>query len=136
MSLKTKTITIEKGRDEGKTFVITEMPITKADNWAMRALFAIANGGIDIEGINPNTGMLGMAQVAIKALSGIKPDVGIPLLDELLECVQVLPSSGNARALIIDSDIKDLSTMFTLRKEALAIHIDFLTQGGGSDLKS
>ncbi|MDF7438769.1 hypothetical protein [Proteus mirabilis] len=136
MSLKTKTITIEKGRDEGKTFIITEMPITKADNWAMRALFAIANGGIDIEGINPNMGMLGMAQVAIKALSGIKPDVGIPLLDELLECVQVLPSGGNARALIIDSDIKDLSTMFTLRKEALAIHIDFLTQGGGSDLKS
>lgn len=136
MSLKTKTITIEKGRDEGKTFVITEMPITKADNWAMRALFAIANGGIDIEGINPNMGMLGMAQVAIKALSGIKPDVGIPLLDELLECVQVLPSSGNARALIIDSDIKDLSTMFTLRKEVLSIHIDFLTQGGGSDLKS
>ncbi|MEQ5327050.1 hypothetical protein, partial [Proteus sp. fly-1008] len=108
---------------------------TKADNWAMRALFAIANGGIDIEGINPNMGMLGMAQVAIKALSGIKPDVGIPLLDELLECVQVLPSSGNARALIIDSDIKDLSTMFKLRKEVLAIHIDFLTQGGGSDLK-
>lgn len=136
MSLKTKTITIEKGRDEGKTFVITEMPIIKADNWAMRALFAIANGGIDIEGINPNMGMLGMAQVAIKALSGIKPDVGIPLLDELLECVQVLPSSGNARALIIDSDIKDLSTMFTLRKEVLSIHIDFLTQGGGSDLKS
>lgn len=136
MSLKTKTITIEKGRDEGKTFVITEMPITKADNWAMRALFAIANGGIDIEGINPNMGMLGMAQVAIKALSGIKPDIGIPLLDELLECVQVLPSSGNARALIIDSDIKDLSTMFTLRKEVLAIHIDFLTQGGGLDLKS
>ncbi|WP_368937584.1 hypothetical protein [Proteus terrae] len=136
MSLKTKTITIEKGRDEGKTFVITEMPITKADNWAMRALFAIANGGIDIEGINPNMGMLGMAQVAIKALSGIKPDVGIPLLDELLECVQVLPSSGNARALIIDSDIKDLSTMFTLRKEVLSIHIDFLTQGGGSDLKN
>lgn len=136
MSLKTKTVTIEKGRDEGKTFVITEMPITKADNWAMRALFAIANGGIDIEGINPNMGMLGMAQVAIKALSGIKPDVGIPLLDELLECVQVIPSGGNARALIIDSDIKDLSTMFTLRKEALAIHIDFLTQGGGSDLKS
>lgn len=136
MSLKTKTITIEKGRDEGKIFVITEMPITKADNWAMRALFAIANGGIDIEGINPNMGMLGMAQVAIKALSGIKPDVGIPLLDELLECVQVLPSSGNARALIIDSDIKDLSTMFTLRKEVLSIHIDFLTQGGGSDLKN
>ncbi|TNH43749.1 hypothetical protein [Photorhabdus luminescens] len=133
MTLKSKTITIESGRDMGKTFVITEMPIVQADNWAMRALFAIANGGIDIGDIKPEMGMLGMAQVAIKALSGIRADVGIPLLDELLECVQIVPSGGNARSIEFNSDISDIKTMFTLRKEALAIHIDFLTQGGGSD---
>ncbi|MEY0216857.1 hypothetical protein AB7W58_20970 [Providencia rettgeri] len=136
MALKSKTITIEKGRDEGKTYLITEMPISKADNWAMRALFAIANGGVDLESVNPNMGMLGMANVAIKALAGIDPKVGIPLLDELLECVQVVPSGGNARALLLDSDVKDLTTMFTLRKEALAIHLDFLVQGGGLSSKS
>lgn len=136
MALKSKTITIEKGRDEGMTYLITEMPISKADNWAMRALFAIANGGVDIESVNPNMGMLGMANVAIKALAGIDPKVGIPLLDELLECVQVVPSGGNARALLLDSDVKDLTTMFTLRKEALAIHLDFLVQGGGLSSKS
>ncbi|WP_387690775.1 hypothetical protein [Photorhabdus sp. RM71S] len=133
MALKSKTITIESGRDMGKTFVITEMPIVQADNWAMRALFAIANGGIDIGDIKPEMGMLGMAQVAIKALSGIRADVGIPLLDELLECAQIVPSGGNARSIEFNSDISDIKTMFTLRKEALAIHIDFLTQGGGSD---
>lgn len=136
MSLKSKTITIEKGRDEGRTYLITEMPISKADNWAMRALFAIANGGVDLESVNPNMGMLGMANVAIKALAGIDPKVGIPLLDELLECVQVVSSGGNARALLLDSDVKDLTTMFTLRKEALAIHLDFLVQGGGLSSKS
>lgn len=136
MALKSKTITIEKGRDEGMTYLITEMPISKADNWAMRALFAIANGGVDLESVNPNMGMLGMANVAIKALAGIDPKIGIPLLDELLECVQVVPSGGNARALLLDSDVKDLTTMFTLRKEALAIHLDFLVQGGGLSSKS
>ncbi|MEY0432404.1 hypothetical protein AB7V88_21790 [Providencia rettgeri] len=136
MALKSKTITIEKGRDEGMTYLITEMPISKADHWAMRALFAIANGGVDLESVNPNMGMLGMANVAIKALAGIDPKVGIPLLDELLECVQVVPSGGNARALLLDSDVKDLTTMFTLRKEALAIHLDFLVQGGGLSSKS
>ncbi|PHM60592.1 hypothetical protein Xsto_03848 [Xenorhabdus stockiae] len=50
--LNSKTITIESGRDAGKTFVITEMPIVKADDWAMRALFTIANGGVDIQLVN------------------------------------------------------------------------------------
>lgn len=136
MSLKTKIVDIEKGRDAGKSFIVTEMPLTKADNWAMRALFALAASGVDIGGLNPSAGMLGMAQVAIKALGGIDPETGIALLDELMECVQVLPSGGNARPLIIDGDIKDLSTLFLLRKEALALHLDFLAQGDGSSLNS
>ncbi|MDC9598781.1 hypothetical protein [Xenorhabdus anantnagensis] len=135
-TLNSKTITIESGRDAGKTFVITEMPIVKADNWAMRALFTIANGGIDIGDIRPEMGMIGMAQVAVKALSSIRAEDGIPLLDELLDCVQIVPSGGNARAIEFNSDIKDVKTMFLLRKEALAIHIDFLTQGGGSGSKN
>ncbi|MDE1479977.1 hypothetical protein KKJ01_17565 [Xenorhabdus bovienii] len=136
MALKSTTITIESGRDAGKTFVITEMPVIKADNWAMRAIFAVANGGIDIGDIRPEMGMMGMAQVAVKALSRIDPDVGIPLLDELLECVQIVPSGGNARSIEFNSDISDVKTMFLLRKEVFVIHIDFLTQGGGFGLKN
>lgn len=136
MALKSKTITIEKGRDAGKTFLISEMPIVKLDNWSMRALFAIAKGGVDLEGISPNMGGLGMASVALKALAGIDTEVGIPLLNELLDCVQVIPSGGNARSLLLDSDVTELTTLFTLRKEALAIHLDFLVQGGGLSSKS
>ncbi|KMJ45445.1 hypothetical protein AB204_08975 [Xenorhabdus khoisanae] len=135
-NLKSKTITIESGRDAGKVFFITEMPIVKADDWAMRALFTIANGGIDIGDLRPSMGMMAIAQVAIKALSNIRADDGIPLLNELLDCVQIVPSGGNARAIEFNSDIRDVKTMFLLRAEALAIHIDFLTQGAGSDSKS
>ena len=35
MARKTQTYTIDSGgRDKGKTFLITEMPATKAEDWA------------------------------------------------------------------------------------------------------
>lgn len=133
MALNSKTITIEKGRDAGKMFVVTEMPVTKADNWAMRAMFALANAGIDIGDVSPSMGMMGIGQVAIKALANIRAEVGIPLLNELLDCAQIVPSGGNARQIEMDSDIQDITTLLLLRKEALVIHIGFLMQGDGSD---
>ncbi|OBU13012.1 hypothetical protein [Morganella psychrotolerans] len=133
MALNNKIITIEKGRDAGKMFVVTEMPVTKADNWAMRAMFALANAGIDIGEVSPAMGMMGIGQVAIKALANIRADVGIPLLNELLDCAQIIPSGGNARQIEMDSDIQDITTLLLLRKEALVIHIGFLMQGDGSD---
>lgn len=133
MALNSKVITIEKGRDAGKMFVVTEMPVTKADNWAMRAMFALANAGIDIGEVSPAMGMMGVGQVAIKALANIRADVGIPLLNELLDCAQIIPSGGNARQIEMDSDIQDITTLLLLRKEALVIHIGFLMQGDGSD---
>lgn len=133
MALNNKVITIEKGRDAGKMFVVTEMPVTKADNWAMRAMFALANAGIDIGEVSPAMGMMGIGQVAIKALANIRADVGIPLLNELLDCAQFVPSGGVARQIEMDSDIQDITTLLLLRKEALVIHIGFLMQGDGSD---
>lgn len=47
MALKTRQITIENGRDKGRVFLITEMSAAHADNWAMRALLALANSGAE-----------------------------------------------------------------------------------------
>jgi len=44
-----------------------------------------------------------------------------------------VPSDGLARSLDIESDIEDLKTLFELRKEALLVHIDFLTDGNSPD---
>ena len=48
MARKTKTLVIESGRDQGKSFLITEMPVTRADKWANTALLAMLRGGVDI----------------------------------------------------------------------------------------
>ena len=44
--LNEKIIAIDKGRDAGKTFKVKEMPVTKLEKWAARALLApIGRGG-------------------------------------------------------------------------------------------
>lgn len=127
-------VTIEnKGRDNGKVFQITEMPIIKADRWATRAMLALISSGVDIGEVNPSDGMVAIASVAVKALAGVPEETALSLLDELMDCVRIVPTGGVARDIVIDSDISEISTLFTLRKEVIALHTDFLQQDGGSN---
>lgn len=148
MARKTKTVVIESGRDNGKSFLVTEMPVTKADKWANTALLAMMRGGVDVGGVNfdliGNTlmpsdapkidvsgGMLELARISIAGLGNVTETVGQSLLDQLIEdCVQVVPTGGAARPMLsIDNEIEDLKTLWTLRKEAFILHIDFLADG-------
>ena len=134
--LKTKEVVIKTGRDADKRFLVTEMPLLKADKWAQRALFALASGGVDAGTLDLSGGMLEMAKFAFAAIGNIDPQVGGDLLDELLECVQIIPSGGNPRDFDVETEIQDLKTLYLLRKEALFLHIDFLTQGNSLDLSN
>lgn len=137
MALKTKQITIEHGRDKGRVFLITEMSAAHADNWAMRALIALANGGVDLGGLSPQQGMMGMARVALDALGRLKADDAIPLLNELLDCVQIIPEGGQPRPLNMDfNDVEDFTTLWRLRKEVFALHTDFLQHAFGKTTES
>ncbi|MDG6310301.1 hypothetical protein P9Z71_08725 [Glaesserella parasuis] len=128
MALKTKKITIEKGRDAGITFKITEMPIAKADKWATKVLLALMSGGFQVP--NANEGMLGIARVALSALREIPEEKALPLLDELMDCVEIVTESGATSAVDLSlGDVQDITTLWLLRKEALSLHIDFLGQG-------
>ena len=137
MALKSKQITIENGRDKGRVFLITEMSAAHADNWAMRALIALANGGVDLGGLSPQQGMMGMAGVALDALGRLKADDAIPLLNELLDCVQIIPEGGQPRPLNMDfNDVEDFTTLWRLRKEVFALHTDFLQHAFGKTTES
>lgn len=130
MALKTKEITIEKGRDAGKKFIITEMPAAKIDNWSMRVLLALAGANIDVGAAQD--GVMGLAKVAFSALGNIPTETAIPLLDELLECVQIVPKGGTPRPLDLElGDVEDFSNLFLFRKEVFQLHLDFLQQGIG-----
>lgn len=148
MARKTKTITLEKGRDKGKSFLITEMSVTKADKWANKAICNLLKAGIDvgqtdvnllINTIDPNQevkidkmgGMIELARILGRAYGGIDSDVLQELKDELFyECVKIIPSGGTPREFInVDEELEGTFVMDYLRKEALLIHIDFLADG-------
>jgi len=132
MARKVKNLTIEKGRDKGKTFVITEMPLLQADRWTNRCVLALAASGVDTSNIDLEAGIMSMTSALLQAVGGLDPYVAQELLDELLDCVKVKSSSGEIRKLVISDeagDVEDLSTFFHLRKEAIMLHLDFLGLG-------
>ena len=129
MARKTTEFTVTtEGRDKGKTFQITEMPAAQVEAWAMRALLALMASGEDMpEGFELN-GMAGIAEKGLKALSKLKWDVAAPLLEEMMECVKVIPDVMRPQVVrgLIESDIEEVSTRIQLRIEVWKLHTDFL----------
>lgn len=123
------TITAD-GRDAGKTFRITELSASAAEDWAIRALMAIARGGVEIPDGIPQS-LAGIAILGFKALAGMDPTIAKPLLDEMMSCVQVLTSSGVARR-PMEEDIEEVATRMQLRKEVFEVHTGFFARAARS----
>jgi hypothetical protein len=129
MSRKTENYkVIDEGRDCGKVFVLTEMPASRAEAWAMRALFALLANNADIPPGIASMGMAGMAQIGIKALSGLRWEVAEPLLAEMWSCVQIMPDPSKPHIVrpLIEEDIEELMTRVKLRAEVWKLHAGFL----------
>jgi len=127
-----KTITYavtDEGRDKGKVFVLTEMPASQAERWALRAFQALAKAGIDVPDNLAQMGMAGIAIAGVQALSRTPWQEAEPLLDEMFACIQRQPNpqkSAIVRALVED-DIEEVQTRLKLRAELLKLHVDFST---------
>ena len=118
----------DEGRDKGKTFVLTEMPASKAEAWAMRALLALLANNVELPDGFERMGMAGMAEVGIKALSGIKWDVAEPLLSEMWDCVQIMPDPSKPHVVrpLIEEDVEEITTRVKIRAEVWKLHTGFL----------
>lgn len=124
---KTATVSItDEGRDKGKTFIINEKTSWDSEDWAARVLFAAMNAGIEIPDEIAQAGLAGVASLGIKALTKIPYEAAKPLLDSMMECVQIQPSAGVTRDLIED-DIEEVKTLLRLRTETIKLHIDPFT---------
>lgn len=118
----------DENRDRGKTFVLTELPASQAEAWAMRALLALMAGGVNMPDGFEKLGMAAMAELGIKALSGLQWQIAKPLLDEMWECVRIMPDPKNAKIIrnLIEEDIEEISTRVKLRAEVWKLHAGFL----------
>lgn len=134
MARKTKLITIPKAegnRDSGKTFLITEMSAAQAEKWALRALGAIANSGMEIPEEVMRLGMGTLVAVGFKGLLTMQFDEAEPLLDEMMECVVFVPDPKRPDIVrpIDDEDIEDVTTRLSLRSEVFELHTGFSPAG-------
>lgn len=118
----------DEGRDKGKTFVLTEMSASRAENWATRALLALMAGGVDMPEGFERMGLAGIAEIGIKALSNLKWEVAEPLLNEMWECVQIMPDPSKPHVVraLIDEDIEEITTRIKIRAEIWKLHTGFL----------
>jgi len=131
MARKEATFTAESGRDKGKQFHITEMSASQAESWAFRVLLAIGNAGIEVPEGLAEQGMAGLMAVGYMNLLKIPYEAAKPLLDEMMSCVQIVPSAGIKRPLIED-DIEEVTTRLQLRKAVWNLHMDFFLDVGQS----
>lgn len=117
----------DEGRDKGNAYLLTEMPASKAEMWAARAFFAMANNGIEVPADLKDSGIAGMARFALQLLGKLPFSEAVPLFAEMMECVQRIPDPNNpsfVRALV-ENDIEEVKTRMKLRGEVLKLHSDF-----------
>ncbi len=118
------------GRDAGKKFLITEMPPRRGHEWATRAILAMMSAGAEIPDDLQAGGMAALAVLGLTALGKAPPQIVLPLLNELLGCVQtVFPTATRD---YIDDDFEEISTIFQLQKAAFLLHTEPFTSGGPS----
>ncbi|AMM14246.1 hypothetical protein AX768_09205 [Burkholderia sp. PAMC 28687] len=127
------------GRDKGKRFLITEMPASVSEDWAARLIFAMMNSGADIPDEVAGAGLAGLAAMnigtLIKAISRVPYTMAKPLLDEMMECVQVMPDPTNANVVrpLIEDDCEEVATRLLLRKEVFSVHLDHFMSAARSE---
>lgn len=138
--ITTKDVSITEGADAGKVFVVQKMSLEVGDTWANRVALALLKSGVDISGLIPMDengkpvfrgmiDMVGIVNVALKALGGVDEEVAQALLKQVLTNVKIRLPNGTERSAIMETDITEIGTLWKLRIEAIKVNLDFLTAG-------
>lgn len=126
-----------EGRDKGKAFLITEMPATKAEDWAIRAILALGAANVDIPEGALQLGMASLAEIGLKKLFAIGTEQMRPLLAELMECVEFIPNAQKPQVKVgyplFETQVEEVKTLLMLKWEVLKLHMDFSQAAGLSE---
>jgi hypothetical protein len=117
-----------EGRDKGKLFLLTEMSASKGEAWATRVLLALMASNVNLPENFADLGMAALAELGIRALSGLKWDVAAPLLAEMFDCIEIIPDpkKTHIHRPLIEEDVEEIQTRVILRMEVWKLHMGFL----------
>jgi hypothetical protein len=121
---------VDENRDQGRNYLITELPASQAEKWAARAFLALARSGVEVPPDLATAGMAGLAVAGLRALAALSFNEAEPLMDEMMKCVKIIPDMRvpeMTRALQ-EEDIEEVSTRIKLRQEVIQLHTDFFTK--------
>jgi len=132
--------TVQKeGRDKGKTFLITEFSARKGEQWAIKVFFALMNAGVEVPDGIEKMGMEAISATAfttlISSLSRVPYAAAQPLIDEMLDCVQLMPDVSKPHYVrtLLENDIEEITTYLLLRKEVWTLNTDFFKAAAESN---
>lgn len=115
-------------RDNGKTFVLTEMDAYRGQDWATRALLALASSGLELPDGATEAGMAGLAASGLRALLRLPPHLAKDLKDELLTCATYEHKPGAPLQAIVTGpgcQIEELKTFGQLYLALVELHVGF-----------
>jgi len=117
-----------ENRDEGKEYVIREMPCRQATRWAVKLFAALLNAGMKVPEGMALSGMAGASLIGFDSMSNLKAEDAQALLDELLGCVQIVRDRRHPEKsfeMVSDDDVEEVATYFKLAREAFMLHVGF-----------
>jgi hypothetical protein len=121
---KTASVTIDaENRDQGKRYLITEMPATQAERWGRRLVAKMAREGIAVPAQIADLGMAALPSYPLLTyLSWVDDEA---LVGELMACVQAWPAGVQVARALRETDVEEPLTLTQLRMEVIALHVGF-----------
>jgi hypothetical protein len=125
---------VDDGRDKGKVFKLTEQSAIHIDKWANRAIHSIVRAGGVLPDEIQKMGIIGILAVGMHRLMHIPWAELEPLLDELMVCVQIVPTPDKPNVVrkLFPNDIEEVQTLRTLREQVFVLHTSFMKPADAS----
>lgn len=117
-------------RDNGKTFKLTEMDAYRGQDWALRALLALAQSGATLPDGALTQGWAGLAGFGLTALLRAPYGLLRPLLDEMLQQAHYIHAPGQPpQAVTADAagncPVQEIKTYLALQLALFKLHTGF-----------
>jgi hypothetical protein len=122
-------------RDNGKTFVLTEMSAYEGQDWSLRALLALAASGAALPDGALSTGWAGLAGFGLTALLQAPYGALKPLLDEMLTQAKYAHEPNNPKHPLtaitpgINCPVEEIKTFLTIQLALFKLHTGFSPAG-------
>lgn len=129
MARKTTRLTIEsEGRDKGKTFIITELPALDIERWTVRLVLALGKHGVNLPGVQADSGFAGIAGVLWALVAQVSPDEAESLMATMLAGLKI--DEGKITRDLVADDIEEPETLLQIRMAWVDLHSGFFAKGG------